>query len=155
MSALVLALALTSAGAGGAQQGLDAFIRTVLHVVSDRRAIADLNGDGRPEIFVYATGPDNCGSGGCDLYILSPAGKSYHVVMRASVTQLPIRLLSTSSHGWRDVGVTVAGGGIRQAYEARLRFDGHRYPENPTVPPALPMKHVSGRVLIAAPHLRP
>jgi hypothetical protein len=147
-----LALASAAAGAKGAPRDVDAFIRNVLHVAASRRAAADLNGDGRPEIFVYAT--SDCGSGGCDLTILSPRARGYRVVMRSSVTQLPVRLLATSSHGWRDVGVTIGGGGIRQAYMARLRFDGRRYPENPTVPPAQPMKHPSGRVLIAAPTLR-
>ncbi|HEX5182121.1 MAG TPA: hypothetical protein VFW19_03105 [Allosphingosinicella sp.] len=109
---------------------------------------------GRPEIFLYATGPSHCGSRGCDLYILSSRAKACRVVMRSSVTQLPVRLLATSHRGWRDVGVTVSGGGIRGPYMARLRFDGRLYPENPTLPPAEPMKHPSGRVPIAAPTLR-
>ena len=69
--------------------------------------------------------------------------------MKATITQLPIMLLDTSSRGWRDVSVTVAGGGIPRAYSARLRFDGRQYPSNPTVPPAIPLKRMSGRVLIA------
>jgi hypothetical protein len=68
--------------------------------------------------------------------------------MWASIVQLPIRLLPTSTRGWRDIGVTVAGGGINPGYMARLRFDGRRYPSNPSVPPAIPMRRTTGKVLI-------
>jgi hypothetical protein len=44
--------------------------------------------------------------------------------------------LKTKSHGWHDITVWVQGGGIQPGYEAFLFFDGKRYPNNPTVPPA-------------------
>lgn len=154
MRALIVALAIFVTAAAHASithaDPVDAFIRQTLEVTTYKRANADLNGDGRLEIFVYAT--DSCGhdAGGCDLYVLSPQGTSYRIVMQASgPTQLPIRLLPTSTHGWRDIAVTVAGGGIRRSYMARLRFNGHRYPENPTVPPAIPLKQPTGRLLIS------
>lgn len=125
-----------------------AFVRHSLHVARYSRADADLNGDGRNEAFVYVTDEGSCGSGGCNLFILSPQGGSYRVVLRSTATQLPISLLPTSTRGWRDVGVTVAGGGITRPYMARLRFDGHRYPSNPKVAPAVPLKRTSRRVLI-------
>ena len=123
------------------------FIRQRLDLDSYRTATADLNGDRHAEIFVYATGSEDCGTGGCTLYILSPKGHNYRVVMRSTIVQLPIRLLETKSHGWRDVGVTVAGGGILNAYMARMQFNGRRYPSNPSVPPAVPAR-LSGKVLI-------
>lgn len=125
------------------------FIRRTFGTSDYRRADADLNGDGRKEVFAYITDPDYCGSGGCTLLILSPREHGYRVVMRSTVTQLPIRLLATSTHGWRDIGVGVSGGGIVRSYEARLRFNGHRYPDNPTVAPAIPLRRASGKVLIA------
>jgi hypothetical protein len=124
------------------------FIRESLKLDRYRGARADLNGDGRPELIVYADQPSRCGSGGCDLYVLSPNGLSFRVVTQISVVHLPVRLLTTSSHGWRDLGVRVAGGGVRKAYEARLRFDGRRYPSNPTIPPAQPSRHAVGRTLL-------
>jgi hypothetical protein len=39
--------------------------------------------------------------------------------------------MSTSAHGWRDVGFTLAGGGIGPAQSIRVRFDGRRYPNDP------------------------
>jgi hypothetical protein len=126
-----------------------AFVRRMLDVSSYKRADADLNGDGRSEVLVYVTDRSYCGSGGCTLLILSPQQRSYRVVLRSTVTQLPIWSLATSTHGWRDIGVTVAGGGIDPPYVARLRFNGRRYPSNPTIPPAVPLKRPSGKVLIS------
>jgi hypothetical protein len=134
---------------GSVSSAVSAYIERTFDHSNYKRADADLNGDGRPETFIYAIGPKPCGSGGCSLVIISPHGKSLDVVLRSSVTQLPIRLLSTSTRGWRDVGVTVAGGGITRAYMARLRFNGRRYPSNPTVPPAVHTARPSGRVLIS------
>ena len=108
-----------------------AFVAETLHVTHYQSAIVNLNGDAREETLVYATDRDHCGSGGCDLFIVSPHGSKYQVVLQSSVTRLPIRLLDTSTYGWRDIGVMVGGGGILPYYEARLRFDGHRYPSNP------------------------
>jgi len=125
-----------------------AFVRRILNVSSYKRADADLNGDGRSETFIYVTDQSYCGTGGCTLLVLSPQKRSYRVVLRSTVTQLPIRLLPTSTHGWHDIGVKVAGGGIDPPYVARLRFDGRRYPSNPTIPPAVPLKQPSGKVLI-------
>lgn len=124
------------------------FVQRELHTSSYQRADVDLNSDGRSEIFVYVTDQNYCGSGGCTLVVLSPQGSSYRVVLRSTVTRLPISLLPASAHGWRDIGVTVAGGGITTAYMARLRFNGSRYPSNPTVPPAVPLPRSSGKVLI-------
>ncbi|WP_294120622.1 hypothetical protein [Sphingomonas sp.] len=112
-----------------------------------KRADADLNGDGLPEALIYNL--DGCGSGGCTLVILSPKGKTFRVLLRSTVTQLPIRVLSTSTQGWRDIGVSVFGGGITKAYMAQLRFNGRRYPSNPTVAPATPLATPAGKLLIA------
>ena len=152
MRALALVLALSAAttahASGKRTEPVGAFVQRTLGVASYRRADTDLNGDGRSETFVYVTDPNYCGSGGCTIVVLSPQRRSYRIVLRSTVTQLPIRLLRTSTRGWRDIGVTVAGGGITQAYLARLRFNGRRYPNNPTVPPAVPLRRPSGRRLI-------
>ena len=126
-------------------------------------AFSDLDGDGQPEALIYALAmaddsrtPETikeanlCGSGGCVLYILSLTPSNYRVITKTTIVKLPVRIMSSISHGWHDLGVQVSGGGITPGYEARLRFDGRSYPSNPSMPPAIPLKHVSGNVLINA-----
>ncbi|WP_143754943.1 hypothetical protein [Caulobacter sp. BP25] len=128
------ALALLSSASPPLPAAARAHVRDVLRIETFKSAQADLNGDRKPEIFIYATGRETCGSGGCNLYVLSPTRAGYQVVLRASVAQLPIRRLESATRGWRDIGVFVAGGGAKP-HEARLRFDGKRYPGNPSMAP--------------------
>jgi hypothetical protein len=108
----------------------------------------DLNGDGKQEALTYVTGRYICGTSGCSTFILTPVGADYKLVAEISIANFPIRVLNSSSQGWRDLEVTVRGGGIRTAYRAELHYDGKTYPENPTVPPARPTDGKSpGRVL--------
>jgi hypothetical protein len=96
----------------------------------------DLNGDGYPEVVVHLIGDGWCGSGGCTTLVLEPKGSSYKIVTKIPITHLPISVLNTRSNNWNNLTVWVQGGGIQEAYEAELRFDGKSYPDNPTVPPA-------------------
>jgi len=121
-----------------------AFVQRTFGTTTYKRADTDLNGDGRKETLVYLMDPDWCGSGGCSLVILSHRQDGYRVLLRSTITRLPIMLLATNSHGWRDIGVTIHGGGIMQAYEARFRFNGHRYPNT-----TMPLRHREGKVLIS------
>jgi hypothetical protein len=114
-------------------------------------AFVDLDDDGTPEALVYLSGPKWCGSGGCSLLILRPDGPSWKVITRTTVTQLPIRVLSTKTNGWHDLAVGVRGGGIQAGYEARLRFNGRKYPGNPSSPPAQKLRtNAEGKVVISA-----
>jgi hypothetical protein len=147
----ISALASTPAAAEQPNPFISKYLQNRFHLPaapSYKLAEVDLNGDGRPDSIVYLTDPNFCGSGGCNLYVLSPVSGSYRLLMRATIVQLPIRLLPSLSHGWRDIGVTVSGGGIVRPYEAALKFDGHRYPSNPSMPPAIPLHRPVGRVLI-------
>jgi hypothetical protein len=100
---------------------------------------------------VYLIDAKWCGSGGCSCLILAPDGSSYNIITQTSVTQLPIRVLSTKTNGWHDLAVGVAGGGIQPGYAARLRFDGSTYPSNPTVPPAQELRtKIEGKIVIPA-----
>ena len=147
---LILPLTATTQASASHLDPVRTFVRKMLQTSIYKRADADLNGDGRKEIFVYVTDPNFCGSGGCLLIILSPRGNSYNVVMQAPVVKLPIMVLRTAAYGWRDVGFTVRGGGIIRPYMARLRFNGRHYPSNPTMPPAVPLHRTSGKMLISS-----
>jgi hypothetical protein len=115
-------------------------------------AFRDLNGDGVDEAIVYLLGSNWCGSGGCNMLVLRQERGSWKVVSTITIVRPPVRVLESTSNGWRDIGVWVQGGGIRRGYEAELRFNGKTYSRNPSIPPA---KYVgqgaSGETVIAAP----
>lgn len=146
MSAAALSFLLLAAVPPGA----DAALRTHVDPRPGTRvawASADLNGDGRAEAIAYVSGPSICGSGGCTLVVLSPTRNGrWRLAARTTVTRLPVRLLTSRTHGWRDLAVAVGGGGVGPAM-AQLRFDGRRYPANPTL---APVTRAVGRTLIAA-----
>lgn len=112
-------------------------------------AYFDLNGDGQAEAIVYLMGRWWCGTGGCPTLILARDSSSYRLVSRILTTRPPIRVLNSSSYGWRSISVYVSGGGIVRGYEAELEFDGRSYPVSPANPPARPLRDSSlGQVLI-------
>ena len=112
--------------------------------------LVDLNGDRAPEALVYLSGRNWCGSGGCNLYILQRRAGGWRLVNPVTITNPPIRILSTKSRGWGDIGVLVRGGGVGPPYEAVLRFNGARYPGNPTIAPAFRGRAgTPGRTLIS------
>ena len=102
-----------------------------------RSAEIDLNGDGSPEILAYVGGPMLCGTGGCNLVVLERAQDGLRQVGDISVAQLPVGVFSTSTEGWRDLAVSIRGGG-GEAGVARVPFGGDAYADNPTVAPAEP-----------------
>ena len=110
-------------------------------------AFADLNGDGRDEALVSLYSGMFCGSGGCALYIYTPAGASWRQVAELTIVNAPVRLLATRTHGWRDLAVMVRGGGFERPGEARISFNGRTYASNPSLAPAL-RRGARGRVLI-------
>jgi hypothetical protein len=134
---------------------IEEFIRAQLKEdPSEAGAIAsciDLDGDGETEVLVYLAGRDWCGSGGCHLLVLARTETSLRMVSMVPITRPPIRVLTRKSHGWRSLSVLVVGGGILQGYSAELRFDGTKYPENPSMPPArrLGGRPVSGVTVIS------
>lgn len=114
-----------------------------------RVAWVDLNDDGKQEAVVYVWGSSWCGTGGCVTLVLAPHEGTYRVVTKMTITRLPIRILPEKSHGWHDISVRVAGGGL-SAHDARLRFNGEAYPINPSVAPAQPIKgDAQGRIIIS------
>lgn len=145
LSLAILAAALSPAEArAGERFLLDQLhgARTVLASVAQ----ADLNGDGRPEVIAYVTGPEWCGSGGCRLMIATRTARGWRLVARTTVTRPPIRRLATRRRGWSDLAVGIGGGGL-PARTVRLRFDGARYPSNPTTA-GVAMRALGGVVLI-------
>lgn len=90
-------------------------------------------GPASEQVLVYLLGREWCGTGGCDMLVLDHVGSDYKIVSEISIVQLPVRILQSRSHEWRDIAVWVQGGGIQPGYEARLRFNGKIYPGNPSL----------------------
>lgn len=109
-------------------------------------AWSDLDGDGTDEAIVHLVGPYFCGTGGCPTLVLTPAGPMWRKVADISVSRTPVTVLDTSSNGWKDITVAIAGGGGPSG-NALLKFDGEAYPSNPTVAPA-EMTEETGTVVI-------
>lgn len=144
--------AATPEAPAGPPAGLEAFLRGRHADDGDLRyayGTVDLNGDGSDEVLAWVAGPMVCGSGGCGLYVLTPEGDGWRVVTETSVTQTPIGVLSTSTNGWRDLAVSVGGGGMPAGW-MKLAFDGTSYPTNPTVAPAEPLDQPDVETLIAS-----
>lgn len=117
-------------------------------------AYVDLDQDGEAEAVVHLMGSSLCGTGGCNTFVLKRRGGAYEKVSEFSIGHLPIRVLESRSHGWRDLGIQMSGGGIMEPYEAILSFDGSAYPYNPSIPPARPSPgDEAGQILIARDNL--
>ncbi len=97
-------------------------------------AMADLNGDAIPDAVVLFKGPEWCGSGGCNMVILRGTKDGFVFVSSSTITRQPVRLLKETKNGWRSLSVSIAGGGV-EAGEVLMRFNGKRYPGNPTTQP--------------------
>lgn len=90
----------------------------------------DLNEDGRKEIFVSHTGPYFCGTGGCNITLLSPDGKQ---ITQFTVSRTPVIVLRQRSYGWNDLLLESAG------KLHLLQFNGKTYPSNPSTAPVFNM----------------
>jgi hypothetical protein len=145
-----------AAGAEDELSGLHGFLqrkygreREFLEEPRYSAAAVDLNGDGRAEAVVYLESRGFCGTGGCGFEVFERSGGEWRIVAQTSIGWPPVRVLESRSHGWRDLAVIVAGGGINPGYEALLPFDGRSYPDNPSMPPARPLRPPPpGQVLI-------
>ena len=98
---------------------------------------ADLNGDSTPDALVILTGPYWCGTGGCTMLVFQGEDKNFNFVSSSTLVRPPVTVSETKTEGWRDLVLTVSGGGM-PAKTVALKFDGKKYPRNPSVQSALP-----------------
>lgn len=138
--------------ASGPPEGLEAALRAQLPTAGDVNyafAPVDLDADGDDEVLAYVMGPMVCGSGGCDLYVFAWEGDYWRMVSDLSVTQTPVGVLETSTNGWRDLAVSVGGGGMDAGW-VKVVYDGRGYAPNPTVAPAEPLDDATGVTTLIA-----
>lgn len=109
----------------------------------------DLNNDQHPEIFVYLIGSYVSGSGGSTALIFEDNNAEYKLLSQFSLVHNPIIISDDQTNGWKDLIMYVSGGGITPFY-SHIKFDGNRYPENPSIQqPVQAGKVVNGVAIIA------
>jgi hypothetical protein len=91
-----------------------------------RYGLTDLNGDRVDDAVVLLLGSDYCGSGGCTMAVFRGSAEGFQFVSRSTVTSEPIGVSGEVRRGWRTLIVHTRGG------DALMRFDGRRYPLNPS-----------------------
>jgi uncharacterized protein YecT (DUF1311 family) len=85
-------------------------------------------------VLAYVTGDAYCGSGGCTALLLERDGPSFRIVNRFLIARLPVRVLASTSNGWHDISVGVGGGGMSH-HRVILKYNGKKYPGNPSMAP--------------------
>ena len=105
-----------------------------------RTELVDLNGDDTREALVLMLGRYWGGTGGQTMFIFKGNPKGFNFVSKMTCVRGPmpgsVCVTETKSNGWRDIAVRVSGGGAQQKYAA-MKFDGRKYPLNPTVVPVM------------------
>ncbi len=109
----------------------------------------DLNEDKKPEIFVYLIGPYVSGSGGSTSLIFEENEDVYRLISRITLARNPIIVSDNKTNGWKDLIMYVSGGGIEPFY-SQIKFDGSKYPINPSVQPSVEAGTIiKGKAIIA------
>lgn len=107
----------------------------------------DLNGDGTQDALVVFNSSDWCGTGGCTMLVFQGQNKTFRLVSESSLVNPPLTVSETKTKGWRDLIVDVSGGGAAPKKVA-LKYDGKKYPDNPSDQPSIPAKNpIKGIVL--------
>ncbi len=105
-----------------------------------RAELVDLNADGTKEALALMLGRYWGGTGGQTMFILKGNPKGFDFVSQMTCVRAPMAgsvcVTETKSNGWRDIAVRVSGGGAQQKYAA-MKFNGRKYPLNPTAMPVM------------------
>lgn len=126
------------------REALEAFLQTEAARTrsSPPKAVVARTVDGGPThprvTLVFMADPSWCGSGGCTLFILVPAGDGLAELSSATLVHPPVLVLDTRTNGMPDISVRVRSDSYPGdgAKFVALPFDGRTYASNPTLPPA-------------------
>jgi len=149
LSLLSLILLLPSARAQDAPESLREAVKSHMETRGEQTvppfhyALADLNGDKRDDAIALLVGPDWCGTGGCTMLVFRATDAGYAFVSDSSITREPIRVSPDTSNGWYNLIVDTKGAG-----DVVMRFDGTRYPLNPSDQPAATAAQIAAAKLV-------
>lgn len=111
-------------------------VGTNLQEISYSVEYIDLNSDNRADALVMLNDLYWCGTGGCNLVIFKGVPQGYQPISNISLVREPVWISTTKTNGWHDLILEVSGGGTPAKHVA-LKFDGHQYPDNPSIEPAI------------------
>ena len=103
-----------------------------------KSAVVDLNDDKITDAIVLFDAPESCGSGGCHLEIYRGTKTGFQFLSGSTITFPPIRVASEKRFGWKTLIVFSGGTG-----NVLLRFNGSRYPLNPSQQPKATQAQIS------------
>lgn len=92
----------------------------------------DLNDDGLMDALVHMKAPYGhwCNPNGCTVIVLLAHHTSFQIAGNISPVRAPLYLANTKTHGLRDI-ITHHSGGIGNARNIKLEYDGRTYPHDP------------------------
>lgn len=94
-------------------------------------ARGDLNDDGVEDVFALMNDKSGYrGSGGTTLFVMKGYGERFEVLGKTRVVQTPIYLRKSTHKGYRDILVSVSGGGATPGFSP-ITFDGTAYSNSP------------------------
>jgi hypothetical protein len=142
----MLPLASGAPALAGSLPALDAAIKTwgnETTAPSYKYALVDLNDDGIADAVVLITAQEYYGSGGCSLVIFRGVAGSFKLVSSGTITREPILLLIEKRYGWHTLSVWIEGGGVEPG-QVIMRFNGAKYPYNPSMQPKAKSSELKG-----------
>jgi hypothetical protein len=94
-------------------------------------ARTDLNADGKEDVLALMNGKSGYrGSGGATMFVLKGTADGFESLGKIGVVNEPVYARKSVKNGFRDLLVTVRGGGATPGLAA-LSFDGKSYPASP------------------------
>jgi hypothetical protein len=88
----------------------------------------DLNHDGNEEVLVYLLRSIFCGTGGCNMLLLSSETEGYTLNNTFPISRLPVIISGNKTNGWIDLIKLESGGGA-PSYYLKYSFDSKSYAE--------------------------
>ena len=97
----------------------------------------DLNNDGKRDALVILKNPYGhwCGMYGCTMLIMRANKDDFDLVNAVQTVREPLTVMNNTTSGWRNIVIHVSGRWT-QTKDVLLRYDGNKYPTNPSeLPP--------------------
>lgn len=110
--------------------------------------LIDLNDDGRKDAIVVFNSSYWCGTGGCTMLVFAgEPDQTFRLISETSLVRPPITVAKTKTNDWHDLAIVVSGGGVPPS-KVVMKFDGQKYPSNPSALSGMPPNTtVAGTVL--------